>query len=183
MRVKQWSERDKKLRPTEFTRGPSSASFRRNTSALDTSLASHPQHSHRHQSPSHVKINNMYSSTPRVRSLYRRLLRELPTHPSASTPASQTTPPRFRSTAHQKLSAPSTVQKRVRESFVNPVSKNEAVQLAQAEQFVQYVQAQRMYATLIERYNPGMGMSEEERVRLTARKVGMELPEEFLRAK
>jgi ATP synthase assembly factor FMC1 len=48
---------------------------------------------------------------------------------------------------------------------------------------VQYVQAQRMYATLIERYNPGMGMSEEERVRLTARKVGMELPEEFLRAK
>lgn len=36
-----------------------------------------------------------------------------------------------------------------------------------------------MYATLIERYNPGMGMSEEERVRLTARKVGMDLPVEF----
>lgn len=44
---------------------------------------------------------------------------------------------------------------------------------------MQYVQAQRMYATLIERYNPGMGMSEEERVRLTARRVGMDLPPEF----
>jgi ATP synthase assembly factor FMC1 len=75
------------------------------------------------------------------------------------------------------------VQKRLRDSFVNPVSTKEAAQLAQAEQFVQYVQAQRMYATLIERYNPGMGMSEEERVRLTARKVGMELPEEFLKSK
>ena len=50
-----------------------------------------------------------------------------------------------------------------------------------AEQAIQYVQAQRMYATLIERYNPGMGMSEEERVRLTARKVGMDLPPEFSR--
>jgi len=121
----------------------------------------------------------MSSSIPRVRSLYRRLLRELPTHPFASTATAPASHSKFRSTAHQKLSAPSTVQKRLRDSFVNPVSKNEAAQLAQAEQFVQYVQAQRMYATLIERYNPGMGMSEEERVRLTARRVGMELPEEF----
>lgn len=36
-----------------------------------------------------------------------------------------------------------------------------------------------MYATLVERYNPGMNMDEEERVRLTARRVGMDLPEEF----
>ena len=33
-----------------------------------------------------------------------------------------------------------------------------------------------MYATLLERYNPGADMTEEERVRLTARRVGMELP-------
>lgn len=37
-----------------------------------------------------------------------------------------------------------------------------------------------MYATLLERYNPGMNMEEEERVRLTARRVGMNLPEEFV---
>ncbi len=36
-----------------------------------------------------------------------------------------------------------------------------------------------MYASLLERYNPGMGMSEEERVRLSARRVGMNLPVEF----
>jgi hypothetical protein len=36
-----------------------------------------------------------------------------------------------------------------------------------------------MYATLVERYNPGVSMDEEERVRLTARRVGMNLPEEY----
>ena len=46
---------------------------------------------------------------------------------------------------------------------------------------MQYVEAQRQYLMLIERYNPGMGMSEEERVRLSARKVGMDLPVEFVK--
>ena len=32
---------------------------------------------------------------------------------------------------------------------------------------------------LLERYNPGMTMDEEERVRLSARRVGMNLPEEW----
>ncbi|KAJ4295144.1 hypothetical protein N0V90_007154 [Kalmusia sp. IMI 367209] len=90
-----------------------------------------------------------------------------------------TTTSKFGSTAHQKLSAPSTVQKRIRSSFANPTTSDGASQMQQAEQFIQYVQAQRMYATLIERYNPGMGMSEEERVRLSARRVGMDLPPEF----
>jgi ATP synthase assembly factor FMC1 len=33
--------------------------------------------------------------------------------------------------------------------------------------------------TLLERYNPGMTMEDEERTRLTARRVGMEMPVEF----
>jgi ATP synthase assembly factor FMC1 len=33
-----------------------------------------------------------------------------------------------------------------------------------------------MYTTLLERYNGGWDMDQEERVRLTARRVGMELP-------
>lgn len=41
---------------------------------------------------------------------------------------------------------------------------------------MQYAKAQRMYATLVARYNPGMDMDQEERVRLTARRVGMDLP-------
>ena len=34
-----------------------------------------------------------------------------------------------------------------------------------------------MYVTLLERYNPGMNMDEEDRVKLSARRVGMEMPE------
>ncbi|USP81758.1 uncharacterized protein yc1106_09032 [Curvularia clavata] len=108
------------------------------------------------------------SVTPQIRSLYRRLLRELPSTP-------QTT-----RTRHQKLSAPSPLQKSIRSSIVTPkAGSSTQEQIQQAEQFVQYVQAQRTYATLLERYNPGMGMTEEERVRLSARRVGMNLPVEF----
>lgn len=111
----------------------------------------------------------MSTTTTHIRSLYRRLLRELPVK-------DQTT-----RTAHQKLSAASPLQTRLRTQLSTPPSApaTEASQAAQAEQFVQYVQAQRMYATLIERYNPGMGMSEEERVRLSARRIGMNLPSEY----
>lgn len=48
------------------------------------------------------------------------------------------------------------------------------------KQFTQYAKAQRVYTTLLERYNPGADMSETERVRLTARRVGMDLPIEAL---
>ncbi|KAF2706283.1 hypothetical protein K504DRAFT_459586 [Pleomassaria siparia CBS 279.74] len=116
---------------------------------------------------------------PQILSLYRRILRELPTRAVLSSSSTSSTS----ATSHQKLSAPSPLQKRVRDSFTNPRTSNAKSQLHQAEQFVQYIQAQRMYATLIERYNPGMGMSEEERVRLTARKVGMNLPVEFVLGK
>ena len=49
---------------------------------------------------------------------------------------------------------------------------------ASIEQSIQYLQAQRQYLALLDRYNPGMNMSDEERVRLSARRVGMELPVE-----
>ena len=106
-------------------------------------------------------------STPQTRSLYRRLLRELPRKPQNTR------------TAHQKLSAASPLQQHLRARFAQPPAANSASLEAQADMFVQYAQAQRMYATLIERYNPGMGMSEEERVRLSARRIGMNLPVEF----
>ena len=47
------------------------------------------------------------------------------------------------------------------------------------EQAVQYLKAQRTYGALLERYNPGADMTEEDRVRLTARRVGMDMPEEW----
>lgn len=39
-----------------------------------------------------------------------------------------------------------------------------------------YAKAQKTYAILLERYNPGMTLDEQEKIRLTARRVGMELP-------
>ena len=103
---------------------------------------------------------SMSTSAPHLRSLYRSILRELP---------------------HRPLSAPSPIQQRIRHTF----SSTSAIphQVEEAEQFVQYAKAQRMYATLLERYNPGMSMDEEERVRLTARRVGMELPEDLMPGK
>jgi len=101
----------------------------------------------------------MSPSRSHLRSLYRSILRELPSRP---------------------LSAPSPLQQRIRTSISTASAQDGAVQRAEnAEQYVQYVKAQRMYATLLEKYNPGMSMDEEERVRLTARRVGMELPAEF----
>ncbi len=95
-------------------------------------------------------------------SLYRSLLRELPPRPILSSP---------RSSLHLQL----------RERFHPAAAATMPVDaaVAQAEQYLAYLRAQRTYTTLLERYNPGMGLDEEERVRLTARRVGMELPVEY----
>ncbi|KAK8120927.1 hypothetical protein PG999_005047 [Apiospora kogelbergensis] len=104
----------------------------------------------------------MSSSQATLRSLYRSLLRELPPRPGQP-----------RSLLHKHL----------RESFSSQAAagqhQNPRAATDHADQFVRYLQAQRQYVTLIERYNPGMGMDEEERTRLTARRVGMDLPVEY----
>lgn len=108
---------------------------------------------------------------PTVRSLYRRILRELPSR-SHNQPRGQSL-----------LSHPSPLQRHIRTSFASAATENDAdaavSRIQEAEQFIQYVQAQRLYVTLVERYNPGMNMNEEERVRLSARRVGMNLPVDF----
>jgi ATP synthase assembly factor FMC1 len=101
----------------------------------------------------------MYTpAPPQILSLYRRLLRELPPLPKPSS----TTPLRASIRAH----------------FVSPSSQN-VKHHQQTDQAIQYLRAQRVYMTLLERYNPGMTMEDEERTRLTARRVGMEMPVEF----
>src|ERR1700761_3693029 len=114
------------------------------------------------------------SHQTRLRSLYRRLLRELPSQPPSAALGPQKSKPSI-------LSHPSPIKHRIRSSFSSNAA-NESVpehRLQETEQFIQYLKAQRTYATLIERYNPGMNMDEEERVRLSARRVGMDLPVEF----
>lgn len=101
----------------------------------------------------------MAASPSLLRSLYRSILRELP---------------------QRSLSTPSPIQQRIRRNFTKS-GGNIARLVEEGEQYIQFAKAQRMYATLLERYNPGIGstMDEEERVRLTARRVGMNLPEEW----
>lgn len=107
----------------------------------------------------------MASTQPaKLRALYRSLVRELPPRPVLASPRTQ-------------------VFQRLRENFTQSKSTttpiNPELAVAQTEQFLAYLQAQRQYTALLERYNPGMGMDEEERVRLSARRVGMDLPTEY----
>ncbi|KAJ9653489.1 hypothetical protein H2198_007331 [Neophaeococcomyces mojaviensis] len=98
-----------------------------------------------------------------ARALYRSLLRELPAR-SIRTP-------------------PSPLRISIRNHFANtPYNPSPEYALArrqEVEQAIQYLKAQRTYGALLERYNPNADLSEEERVRLTARRVGMDMPEEW----
>lgn len=96
----------------------------------------------------------MAAKPSNLRAIYRSFLRELPS---------------------RSLQQRSPLQERIRSSLAS----DSPTTVEHAEQFLQYIKAQRMYATLLERYNPGMNMDEEERVKLTARTVGMQLPIEY----
>lgn len=107
----------------------------------------------------------MASNTINLRSLYRSLLRELPPRPLLSNP-------------------PSHLHGRLRASFSSSPKEQQqqpsaGAAAAAADQMLRYLRSQRTYVALLERYNPGMNMDEQERVRLTARRVGMNLPIEF----
>lgn len=114
----------------------------------------------------------------RARAAYRAVLRELPRR--RNTTASST------SSSASSLS-PSPLHLRIRTAFRESTStstrserhqQQQQLLIQEAEQLAQYARAQRTYAALLERYNPGMNLDEEERVRLTARRVGLDLPVE-----
>lgn len=128
-----------------------------------------------------LKQHTMAQSASRLRSCYRQMLRELPLREIA--------------TASSK---PSLLQRQIREYIAAPASADRPLEshIAAMHQFVQYFKAQRTYLTLLERslfsssnhhiskltqsrYNPGVSMSEEEKIRLTAKRVGMGMPAEW----
>lgn len=125
--------------------------------------------------------------TIQARSTYRALLREIP-KATKSTPSPIHT--RLRTLFRSEPQAASTTSTTSPASsiagtsgtdaipFSTPGTEEErALRLQEAEQFAQYARAQRSYSALLERYNPGMNLDEEERIRLTARRVGLDLPE------
>ncbi|KAK6007757.1 hypothetical protein QM012_004571 [Aureobasidium pullulans] len=138
----------------------------------------------------------MSTPTPTtLRSLYRSLLRELPPRTS-STPSPLATHLRTTFSSSPPSTTPTSAFTRASLSDSKSTSATMATssgldaigatktllqRVQEAEQLAQYLKAQRMYVTLVERYNPGMNMNEEERVRLTARRVGMDLPVDYVK--
>ncbi len=125
------------------------------------------QHVERLNLVGRFRINSLTMATtttlpPSLRSLYRRLLRELP-----PTPQPRHTLPR------------TSIHTSIRSHLSSSTSQAQTARLQELEQFIIYLRAQRMYGTLLHRYNPGMGMDEEERTRLSARRVGMNMPVEY----
>lgn len=145
----------------------------------------------------------MATATPtqtQLRSLYRRLLRELPTQSGDRTRTLLSHPTPLKTHIRAHLLAPTTAPRTTPKSALTAATlsdessasskfnadsglyvKTLEQRVQEAEEFVRYAQSQRQYLSLLERYNPGMNMSEEERVRLSARRVGMNLPVEHQR--
>jgi ATP synthase assembly factor FMC1 len=94
----------------------------------------------------------MPTSSERALHLYRALLRSLPA----------ATSPQLRA--------------RLRAAFDPASPAHNPSSTAAAEQLAAYLRAQREHAALLARYNPGMDMAQDERVRLSARRVGLDLP-------
>ncbi|CAG8182653.1 unnamed protein product [Penicillium salamii] len=109
-------------------------------------------------------------ATLQARTTYRAILRELP---------------------RRNINTPSPLHQRLRDVFrsvptatngaspfsISTTPEEQSLRVQEAEQLAQYARAQRTYCELLERYNPGMSMDEEEKIRLTARRVGFDLPE------
>ncbi|KAE8146147.1 hypothetical protein BDV25DRAFT_163036 [Aspergillus avenaceus] len=98
------------------------------------------------------------SLNTQTRQTYRAILRELP---------------------RLSLSNPTPLHRRLRDLYRTNQTADEdelRMRLQTADQMAQYARAQRSYVALLDRYNPGMTMDEEERIRLTARRVGWDLP-------
>ncbi|KAK9448074.1 uncharacterized protein V1518DRAFT_419590 [Limtongia smithiae] len=52
-------------------------------------------------------------------------------------------------------------------------------QLRDAAEILGYLRSQRTYKMLLDRYNPTATLEDHERIRLTARRVGLELPQDI----
>ncbi|KZT52188.1 hypothetical protein CALCODRAFT_99969 [Calocera cornea HHB12733] len=97
-------------------------------------------------------------STPR--SLYRSILREL--RKSATTPRAQRSP---------------AIVLHLRRVFTAPGKTPQAL-LDDAQNALTFLHSQRTYKELLARYSPLSDLTPEERVKLTARRVGLDTPRE-----
>ncbi|KAJ6125263.1 hypothetical protein N7471_012580 [Penicillium samsonianum] len=117
------------------------------------------------------------STKIQARSTYRAILRELPRrHLATPSPLHQRVRAIFRSSPATSPLQPES-QSNALPFSIPKTEEDRTLRVQEADQFAQYARAQRVYSELLERYNPGMSMDEEEKIRLTARRVGFDLPE------
>ncbi|KAK0911856.1 hypothetical protein LTR91_024688 [Friedmanniomyces endolithicus] len=109
----------------------------------------------------------MTSPATQARSLYRRFLRELPTRtPSLlanPSPIQQHVRLDFAAAATTPTPSSNTTNSGSPSSLQHQLQKSVEQRLEEAQQYIHYLRAQREYLTLLERYNPGVNFSEEER--------------------
>lgn len=68
---------------------------------------------------------------------------------------------------------PPKINEDLHEKLVNTESPN----LNQLSNIINYLKSQRIYTELVERYNPGLAMDQEDKIRRTANRVGLSIPE------
>ncbi|KJR85318.1 Ras guanyl-nucleotide exchange factor [Sporothrix schenckii 1099-18] len=114
--------------------------------------------------------------THNLRSLYRAFLRELPPRPLLKGPRSP-----LHAQLRAEFEAPSASSASSATSSSSPTPTPAAQSAFHGEQYFAFLQAQRTHTMLLERYNPNLAgdMDDAERIRLTARRVGINLPVEF----
>ncbi|CAI7621195.1 unnamed protein product [Penicillium glandicola] len=123
------------------------------------------------------RLNKM-STTIQARTTYRALLRELPRRQlSTPSPLHQHLRAIFRSEPVPETLPLSQTKSNALPFSIPKTDEERTLRVQEADQLAQYARAQRVYCELLERYNPGMSMDEEEKIRLTARRVGFDLPE------
>lgn len=117
------------------------------------------------------------STAAKTTTTYRALLRELPRRQLS---ASKTTflHNRLRDQFRSPIAEGATTTANTSATAAEATEEETQRRLQIADQLAQYARAQRTYAMLVDRYNPGSNLTEEERIRLTARRVGFDLPVE-----
>ncbi|KAH9894320.1 hypothetical protein C8Q73DRAFT_790871 [Cubamyces lactineus] len=99
-------------------------------------------------------------ATAQHRAAYRALVREV-----------------NRASIYPRATRPNTVASHVRAIFAERRDGNDNERfLHDMRNAATFMRSQRMHKTLLERYNPLLGLSTEERVKKTAHRVGLDMP-------
>ncbi|KAK6503917.1 hypothetical protein TWF506_002140 [Arthrobotrys conoides] len=144
----------------------------------------------RPSSPPHPIISIMAFRRPPAMSLYRACLRELPPILSRISRFSETkkTPAATATTATRtsavllhtrRLALHNCLRLAIQTNSLGAPSETQmgVARMLRIQQMIKYLEAQRSYIELLERYNVGLLGGNQDRIRRAARRVGLEIAE------